>query len=138
MPQLRLSFEPDDIINEVMSFGSNTPIDVAVSGPNMSENRAYAETVRKNLAEISSLRDLQFAQSLEYPTVDVHIDRQKAGLSGVAPADVAGSLVGATSSSRFVVPNYWPDAKTGIGYQVQVQIPQTLTKSMHDLETISA
>ncbi len=136
MPQLRLSFEPADIINEVMSFGSATPVDVAVSGPNMADNRTYAEKIRKNLAEISGLRDLQFAQSLDYPTVDVHIDREKAGLSGVVPADVARSLVAATSSSRFVVPNYWPDAKTGIGYQVQVQIPQAQTKSLHDLETV--
>ena len=37
--------------------------------------------------------------------------------------EVARSLVAATSSSRFVVPNYWPDPKTGIGYQVQVEIP---------------
>src|SRR5262249_41627795 len=29
---LRLSFEPADIVNEVMSFGSPTPIEVAVSG----------------------------------------------------------------------------------------------------------
>ena len=136
MPELRFSFEPADVINEVMSFGAGTPIDVAVSGPNMTDNRAYAEKLREELAEIDSLRDLQFGQSLEYPTVDVRIDREKAGLSGVVPADVARSLLAATSSSRFVVPNYWPDAKTGIGYQVQVQIPQTRTKSIQDLESM--
>jgi multidrug efflux pump subunit AcrB len=136
MPQLRLSFEPADVINEVMSFGAATPVDVAVSGPNMADNRAYAEKILANLNEIGSLRDLQFGQSLEYPTVDVRIDREKAGLSGVVPADVARSLVAVTSSSRFVVPNYWPDAKTGIGYQVQVQIPQPQTKSIQDLETV--
>jgi multidrug efflux pump subunit AcrB len=136
MPQVRFSFEPADIINEVMSFGSNTPIDVAVSGPSLADNRMYAEKLRSQLLEISSLRDLQFGQSLDYPTIDVRVDREKAGLSGVVPADIARSLVAATSSSRFVVPNYWPDAKTGIGYQVQVQIPQAQTKSIHDLETV--
>ncbi len=136
MPQVRFSFEPADIINEVMSFGSNTPIDIAVSGPSLADNRAYAEKLRLQLLEISSLRDVQFGQSLDYPTIDVRVDREKAGLSGVVPADIARSLVAATSSSRFVVPNYWPDAKTGIGYQVQVQIPQAQTKSMHDLETV--
>jgi multidrug efflux pump subunit AcrB len=119
-----------------MSFGAGTPIDVAVSGPNMADNRAYAEKIREHLAEIDSLRDLQFGQSLEYPTVDVRIDREKAGLSGVVPAEVARSLVAATSSTRFVVPNYWPDAKTGIGYQVQVQIPQARTKTIQDLESM--
>ena len=136
MPQVRFSFEPADVINEVMSFGSNTPIDVAVSGPNLAANRAYAEKLHAQLATIDALRDLQFGQSLDYPTIDVRMDREKAGLSGVVPADVARSLVAATSSSRFVVPNYWPDAKTGIGYQVQVQIPQARTQSVAELETI--
>jgi RND family efflux transporter MFP subunit len=136
MPELRLSFEPADIINEVMSFGSNTPIDVAVSGPNMAENRAHAEKIRQEMLQIKSLRDLQFGQSLDYPTVNVQMDRQKAAISGMVPTEVARSLVAATSSSRFVVPNFWPDAKTGIGYQVQVQIPQAETKSKHDLEMI--
>src|SRR5262249_17458294 len=43
---LRLSFEPADIVNEVMSFGSPTPVEVQVSGPKMADNRAYAEKLR--------------------------------------------------------------------------------------------
>ncbi len=136
MPELRFSFEPADIINEVMSFGSSTPVDVAVSGPSVADNRAFAEKIRQNLAEIKSLRDLQYGQSLDYPTVEVRVDRQKAGISGMVPAEIAQSLVAVTSSSRFVVPNFWPDAKTGIGYQVQVQIPQAKTTSIRDLETM--
>ena len=50
--------------------------------------------------------------------------------------DVARSLVTATSSSRFVMPNYWPDSKTGIGYQVQVEVPQAMMKSRTDIEEI--
>ena len=34
MPGVQFSFEPADIINEVMSFGSPTPVEVAVNGPN--------------------------------------------------------------------------------------------------------
>ena len=70
MPDVRFSFEPADIVNEVMSFGSPTPVEVAVSGPNLADNRAYAEKVRDELAKIPSLRDLQFGQSLDYPTVE--------------------------------------------------------------------
>jgi multidrug efflux pump subunit AcrB len=135
MPGLQFSFEPADVINEVMSFGAATPIDVAASGPNMADSRAYAEKLHASLSEIGALRDLRYGQALDYPTVDVRIDRQKAGISGMVPAQIAQSMVAATSSSRFVMPNYWPDAKTGIGYQVQVQIPQTQMKSLRDLET---
>jgi multidrug efflux pump subunit AcrB len=125
---LNLSFEPADIVNEVMSFGSPTPVEVAVSGlaftgPKAAEHRAYVEKVRGELNKIDSLRDLQFAQSLDYPAVAVDVDRERAGLSGVTTNDVARSLVSATSSSRFIVPNYWAAPDTGIGYQVQVEVP---------------
>jgi multidrug efflux pump subunit AcrB len=88
------------------------------------------------LAKVPSLRDLQFIQALDYPTVGVQIDREKAGLSGVSVAEVARSVVAATSSSRFVVPNYWPDPKSGIGYQVQVEIPYQVMNSINEVETI--
>jgi multidrug efflux pump subunit AcrB len=136
MPEVRFSFEPADIVSEVMSFGSPTPVEFTVNGPNLAENWAYADKVRAELIKVPSLRDLQFVQALDYPTVSVQVDRAKAGLSGVSVSEIARSLVAATSSSRFVVPNYWPDPKTGIGYQVQVEIPYQIMNSITEVETI--
>ncbi len=136
MPEVRFSFEPADIVSEVMSFGSPTPVEFTVNGPNLAENRAYADKVRAELIKVPSLRDLQFVQAIDYPTVSIQVDREKAGLSGVSVSEVARSLVAATSSSRFVVPNYWPDPKTGNGYQVQVEIPYQVMNSITEVETI--
>jgi multidrug efflux pump subunit AcrB len=130
---LRLSFEPADIVNEVMSFGSPTPVEVAVSGPKFGDNRAYANKVRAELGKIASLRDLQLVQPLDYPAVAVEVDRERAGLSGVTATDVARSLVAATSSSRFVVPVFWADPNTGIGYQVQVEVPPYQINSAEEI-----
>src|SRR5260370_683010 len=68
---LKLSFEPADIVNEVMSFGSPTPVEVAVngiafSGPDRAKHLAYVEKVREALTRVPSLRDLQYVQSLDY------------------------------------------------------------------------
>lgn len=133
LPEVRVSFEPADIVGQVMSFGSSTPIEVAVSGPALADDRDHAEKIRAALGGIPALRDLQYGQSLDYPTIAVAIDRERAGMTGVSAQDVARSLVAATSSSRFTEPNYWADPKTGISYQVQVQIP---TKRMDSLEEI--
>ncbi|MBX9792394.1 MAG: efflux RND transporter permease subunit [Pirellulales bacterium] len=129
MPELRVSFEPSDIVNEVMSFGSPTPIEIAVSGPSLADSRAHAGKIRTELAKIAALRDVQFGQSLDYPTIEVQIDREKAGLSGLKQVDVSRALTMATSSSRFIVPNYWADPKTGIAYQVQVEVPRPVLRS---------
>jgi len=83
------------------------------------------------------LRDVQFGQTLDYPTVDVHVDRERAGLLGVSMADVSRALVTATSSSRYVVPNYWADANTGIAYQVQVQLPPALMSSTEEVRNLT-
>jgi len=134
--ELQLSFEPADIVNEVMSFGSPTPIEVVVSSPKLADSRAHADKVYAALAAVPTLRDLQYGQSLDYPTVQVAFDRERAAYAGVSAEDFARSLVAATSSSRFTVPNYWLDPAVGIGYQVQVEIPQARMASAADVEAV--
>jgi multidrug efflux pump subunit AcrB len=136
MPEVSYSFEPSDIVSRVMSLGSPTPIEVAVSGVNLASNRAFAQTIKDRLQRIPDLRDVQFGQSLDYPTVDVTVDRQKAGLLGVKMSDVSRSLVTATWSSRFVVPNYWADPNSGVSYQIQVQVPQAQMASLEQVRNV--
>lgn len=138
MPEVRFSFEPSDIVNEVMSFGSPTPIEVVVSGADFGKNREFAEQLRKELVGVPALRDIQLGQSMDYPTVEVNVDREKAGMAGLTPVDVSRALVTATSSSRFVVPNYWADPKSGVAYQVQVEIPRPVVRSPYDVETVGS
>jgi multidrug efflux pump subunit AcrB len=138
MPEVRFSFEPSDIVNDVMSFGSPTPVEIAVSGPAFADNRAHAGKVQRELARIPFLRDVQVGQSLDYPAIEVNVDREKAGLAGLTTVDVSRSLVTATSSSRFVVPNYWADPKSGIAYQVQVEIPRKFLRSPDGIKPVDS
>src|SRR5205823_11525579 len=52
MPAVQVSFEAADIITQVMSFGSPTPIEVAVQGPNLAADRGFAEKIRVEMAKI--------------------------------------------------------------------------------------
>jgi multidrug efflux pump subunit AcrB len=131
---VQLQFEAGDIVEEVMSFGSPTPIEVTINGTNMADNTAFAKKVYEELARIPSLCDLQYAQSLSYPTVEVNVDRARADLSGVSVNDVGRSLAPATLSSRFTPPVFWRDPKSGVGYQVQVEIPQAQMTSIRDVQ----
>lgn len=135
-PGVSFSFEPADIVSRVMSLGSPTPIEVAVSGKDFAASRAHAETLRAKLSELKDLRDVQFSQTLDYPSVDVNIDRERAGLLGVTMSDATRSLVAATASSRFTVPNYYADPKTGQSMSLQIQVPQTMIKSLEDLRNL--
>ena len=132
-PGTLVSFEAADLVNQVMSFGSPTPIEVAVTGANLTVSRQYADKLKAEMAKVASLRDLQFGQALDYPVLQVQIDRERAGQLGVTVENIGRSLVAATSSSRFVTPNYWADPNTGIAYQVQVEIPQHTMASVDDV-----
>ena len=134
LPDVLVSFEPSDIVERVMSFGAPTPIEIAVQGQSLAVSKEFAEKLRERLAKIPALRDLQYAQVLDYPTLDVHINRERAGLLGVKMADATRSLVASTASSRFTVPNYWADPVSGIAYAVQVQVPQGRVNSVEEFK----
>ena len=76
---------------------------------------------------------MQFAQKLDYPTLDIDINRERAGQFGLTMADVVRSVVPATSSSRFTQPNYWVDGNVGQAFQIQVQLPQNRIQSIDAL-----
>jgi len=136
LPDVRFSFEPNDIVSQVMSFGAPTPIEVAITGPDFARSRQFAQRVQDELAQVAPLRDLQFEQELDYPAVKVDIDREMAGMLGVTADQIGRSLTEATSSSRFAVPNFWPDPRSGVGYQVQVQVPPPRMNSLEEVKNI--
>ena len=136
MPNVQFSFEPSDIVSRVMSFGSPTPVEIAVTGPVIADDRAFAEKLVEKLKNVPAIRDLRFGQTVDYPTVKVTLDRERAGIMGVTTAQVARSVVAATSSSRYVLPNFWADPKTGVAYQVQIEIPQEKMNSIEEVENI--
>jgi multidrug efflux pump subunit AcrB len=136
IPGVALSFEAGDVITKIMNFGAPTPIEVVMSGPNLANNRAFADKVLVEMKKIAALRDLQFDQPLDYPTVNINVDRKRAGQLGVTVEQVGRSLVAATSSSRFTQPVYWRDPASGTAYQVQVEVPQARMNSIEELQSI--
>ncbi len=135
-PTAQFSFEPGDIVNRIMNFGTSTPVDVAITGPDFPASRTFAAKVRDELGRIPALRDLQYGQALDYPAIQVDVNRQMAGQLGVTVDQVGRSFAAATSSSRFVAPNYWADPRTGIAFQVQIEVPQPRMTNLEDLRVI--
>ncbi len=129
-------FAPGDIVTQVMSFGSSTPIAVQLVGTDLDDVRKHAEKIASEMKRIPFLRDVQFEQTLDYPTVEVAIDREKAGLSDVTVDDVRKALVMATSSTRFTDLNYWIDVNTGFDYLVEVLMPPTKMIRPENVESL--
>lgn len=136
IPKAKISFEPGDIVEQVLNLGSTNPVEIAVVNRNLAEGRKTAQELVSKLSGISSLRDLQIATPLDYPAIRLDVDRIKAGQLGISGDQAARSIATATSSSRFTTPNYWLDKATGTAYQVQVQYPEYRMNSTAQLEAI--
>lgn len=136
MPEMKVSFEPIDLTEKIMSQGASTPIEVRVAGRDIKQIGGYAERLVGELQKVSFLRDVQIAQPLKFPVINISVDRFKAAQMGLNLSDVARSVTAATSSSRYTQKNLWLDDRTSYTYQVQVQVPEYIMHEVGDLREI--
>ena len=136
MPDIKMSFEPIELTDKILSQGSPTPIEVALTGKNKKQNQEYAAKIVDKLNNINYLRDVQIAQSFKYPAINIDIDRVRAAELGVGIGDISRTLTASTSSSRLTEKNVWLDPKIGLSYQVQVEVPEYKMASLNDIREI--
>lgn len=136
LPNVMMSFEPIELTDKILSQGSPTPIEVVVSSKNKRQNVDYAYKVLKQLKQIPYLRDVQLGQSVRYPSIDINIDRVRAAELGVSINEISRSLIASTSSSRYTEKNVWLDPKVGLGYAVQVEVPEYQMSSVDNIREI--
>ena len=136
VPGILISFEPADLVDQVMSMGTNNPVEVVVQGKNLTQSREIAAKLQASMTKIPYLRDIQIAQPLDYPTVQINYNRLRAGQMNLTVEQAGRSVVEATSSSRLTQPVYWLDKLAGNAYQVQVEYPQLAINSTEELEKI--
>lgn len=136
LPSLKVSFEPIELVDKIMSQGASTPVEVNVAAKDIREAEKFALKIIDQMKRIPFLRDIQLAQPMAYPNLKIEIDRERAGQMGISSSQVARSLVAATSSSRFTDKNLWLDNSKGLAYQVQVQVPEFEMNSIADIRNI--
>jgi multidrug efflux pump subunit AcrB len=135
-PKIRLSFEPIELTEKIMSQGASTPIEVRVAGKNMDDINRYGEALLSKMRTIPFLRDVQIAQPLHFPTIHINVDRNKLALMGMSLENVSKSIVDVTSSSRYTNKNLWLDDKTFYTYQTQVEVPEYNMNSLEELNSV--
>jgi multidrug efflux pump subunit AcrB len=133
-PDLKISFEPIELTEKIMAQGASTPVEVRIAGKNINDIKMYSSKVLDELKKIPYLRDVQIAQPLNYPTINIHADRQKLALMGLSLDNVSRSITATTSSSRYTSKNFWLDDKTSYSYQTQVQVPEYIMNSVEALQ----
>ncbi len=131
-PGVETYFQPADIISQVLSFGLSAPIDAQISGPDLSADYAVANRLSAAMRRIPGIVDLRIAEPINYPALEVDVDRAKALELGITEQDVASSLLTSLSGNSLLTPNFWVDRSNGVNYQVVAQTPY------HEIDSIQA
>ena len=135
-PEITINFEPMELVEKIMGQGAMTPIEVKVGSRQIAIAEAHAKKIEQELNKVPYLRDVRIVEPLNYPTLQVEVDRDLLGQFGLTMRDVTRSLATATSSTRFTDKNLWVDPNSGLVFQVQVQIPEGEMNSIDKLRAI--
>ncbi len=121
VPDVRAFFQSGSIIDAVLNFGSAAPIDVQLSGPDYKELFTAAGQVRKSLRVLPQVADAFVPEESGYPTLDIKVDRTRAGRLGLTQKDVVTNVITALTSNQMISPSIWIDRKTGNDYFLTAQ-----------------
>jgi multidrug efflux pump subunit AcrB len=73
---------------------------------------------------------------MDYPALQVNVDRERASELGLDSREVIDNLITSLTSNAMIAPSYWVDPKNGNNYFVTVQYPENQVKSLQDLKTM--
>ena len=135
-PGVTFYFLPADIVTQILNFGLPSPIDVQIEGNDVVKSQQIAEKIMAEMHQVPGLVDLRVQQPLDYPTLDVAVDRVKAGQAGLTEQNVAASVLNALSGSFQITPMFFVNWKNGVDYNLVAQTPQYRFQSMNDLLNI--
>jgi multidrug efflux pump subunit AcrB len=121
-PDATFFFAPANITNQILDFGLPAPIDVQVIGPGKG-NYEVATKLAKQIAAIPGAVDVHLHQEVEYPTMQVNVDRTKARQIGLTQQDVAQSTLISLTGTGQTAPNEWLNPANGVNYQIVTQTP---------------
>jgi multidrug efflux pump subunit AcrB len=132
-PGSTVYFQPADIVTQVLNFGLPAPIDVVIESNNLDAGFTVGRQLAARLRRIPGVVDVRIPQVLDYPTLNLDVDRLRAAQVGLSQRDVANNLLTSLASSSLVSPNFWLSPQNNVNYIVAVQTPLPAMRSTNDL-----
>jgi multidrug efflux pump subunit AcrB len=136
MPELRAYFQSGGLVDAVLNLGLPAPIDVQVAGSNMDRGYELATQLAAQIKKVPGVADAFIPQDIDYPALELDVDRTRAGELGLDQREVVGNVITALTSNAMIAPSFWIDPKTGNDYMLTVQYPESQIQNLNDLRAI--
>ncbi len=136
MPELTTYFQSGGMVDAVLNQGLPAPIDLQVSGSNMEADYSLAAQLASEIRKIPDVNDVYIPQDLDYPSLQLNIDRLRASELGLSQKEVVDNVITALTSNGMIAPSYWIDPRSGNDYMLTVQYREKDVRSLSDLRNI--
>ncbi|HLX76440.1 MAG TPA: efflux RND transporter permease subunit, partial [Terriglobales bacterium] len=136
MPEISAYFQSGGLVDAIINMGMPAPIDVQVSGMDMDAAYHTALNIAGEVRQLHGVSDVLVPQDLNYPALELNIDRERASLMGLSEKEVVDNVITALTSNGMIAPSYWVDPRTGNDYMLTVQYPEDQIRTLNDLEQI--
>jgi multidrug efflux pump subunit AcrB len=135
-PDVGVWFPPADIVSQTLNFGVPAPIDIQITGADLSANFKFASSLMEQIKHVPGAVDFRIQEPTDVPQFNVTIDRTLASIEGINAQAVTESVLGALSGSSQVSPNFWVDPRNRVSYQINAEAPQYDLHSLDDLRNL--
>jgi multidrug efflux pump subunit AcrB len=132
-PGSTIYFQPADMVSQVLNFGLAAPIDIQLESRDSDVAYEYAKQLRGKIQEIPGAQDVVIRQVLDYPSIKVNVDRDRAAQVGSSERDVTNSLLLALTGSAIIAPSYYINPQNNVNYPVVTKVP---IKNVSTLEEV--
>jgi len=136
LPQVSTYFQSGGLVDAVLNLGLPAPIDVQVSGNSLKQTYAVEAEIAGQVRQLKGVSDVLIPQDIDYPALQLDIDRVKASQLGLSQKEIIDNVITALTSNAMIAPNYWIDPKSGNPYMLTVQYAENQVKTLTDLKQI--
>lgn len=133
LPQVTAYFQTGGLVDAVLNLGLPAPIDVQISGSDLVKAHEIAAEIAGKIRSLPGVSDVYVPQDVDYPSLQLDIDRVKASELGLSEKEVVDNLITALASDQMIAPSYWVDPRSGNDYMLTVQYPEDNVKHLNDL-----
>jgi len=133
LPQVSAYFQTGGLVDAILNQGVPAPLDIQISGTDLESDHAIATQIAKQARALPGVSDVMVPQDVDYPSLKVDIDRERASELGLSAKELVDSLITALTSNGMIAPSYWIDPKTGNNYLLTVQYPENVIKNIASL-----
>jgi len=136
VPQVAAYFQTGGLVDAILNLGLPAPLDIQVTGNNLEQTHALADQIARQAKALPGVSDVLVPQDVDYPALQLDIDRMRASELGLNEKEIVGDVITALVSDQMIAPSYWVDPKSGNDYFLTVQYPEGSVQNLADLAAI--